>query len=115
MISTHISIKDELERSKCYMLKTGGPKKEAYPLLTIDNVAKVEAMIRNDAAYLKSSDKHKGPAKGYSGSTAYWMCRLRKNINSLKPLDRDIIFSAVCAVDRENSTHLNADKCGREE
>ena len=41
--------------------------------LTIENVAKVEAMIQNDSAYRKSSDKNAGPDKDYKGSTAYWM------------------------------------------
>lgn len=45
--------------------------------LSHDNVAKVEAMIRNDSAYLKSSDRSAGPCGHYSGSTAYWMTQLK--------------------------------------
>lgn len=86
------------------------------------NVAIVEAMIRNDSAYIKSADVMKGveiSKKGnikYSGSTAYWMNELKlyyanKTLKSFS----EIIENAVHAVDRDNSTHLNADKVGREE
>lgn len=86
------------------------------------NVAIVEAMIRNDSAYLKSSDINKGVEKSkkgnikYTGSTAYWMNQLKlyfENNSSFKY--EEIIKNAVQAVDRDNSTHLNADKVGREE
>lgn len=92
--------------------------------LTRDNVAIVEAMIRNDAAYIRSSDKAVSPTfdkKGnmkYGGSSAYWMSKLRNILIKNKPSDysyKEIIKYAVAAVDRENSTHLNADNCGREE
>ena len=92
--------------------------------LTRDNVAIVEAMIRNDSAYIRSSDKAASPTfdkKGnmkYGGSSAYWMSKLRSILIKNKSSDyshKEIIKYAVAAVDRENSTHLNADNCGREE
>lgn len=46
--------------------------------ITLDNVAHIEAIIRNDSNYAKSSDKNAGPQKSYSGSTAYWMTELKK-------------------------------------
>lgn len=92
--------------------------------LTRDNVAIVEAMIRNDSAYIKSTDKTAKPMfdqKGnmkFGGSSAYWMCQLRNVLIKNKPTDysyKEIIKYAVAAVDRENSTHLNPDNCGRDE
>lgn len=92
--------------------------------LTRDNVAIVEAMIRNDSAYIGSSDKAANPTfdkKGnmkYGGSSAYWMSQLRNVLIKNKTSEysyKEIIKYAVAAVDRENSTHLNADNCGREE
>jgi len=95
--------------------------------LTKRNVALVEAMIRNDSAYLKSSDKNAEPIYKinkktkekevkYGGSTAYW-------VNQFKNVDENIskeeyfklIFEIVSAIDRENSTHLNSDGVGREQ
>ena len=128
-------IEDELKRSRRYMLKTIKAGGRELPCLTLDNVARVEAMILNDAAYLNTSNVDAGPSeewnnavtkyiqsgtmdfiKGEKGSTAYWMSQLRKSIKNQKAmLDFNIVFSAVCAVDRENSTHLNADNCGRGE
>lgn len=52
--------------------------------LTRDNVAIVEAMIRNDSAYRKSSDVNAEPVvdkngkSKYGGSSAYWMTRLKQ-------------------------------------
>lgn len=92
--------------------------------LTEDNVAIVEAMIRNDSAYIKSSDKNASPRYKrngdvlYGGSTAYWMTQLKDYLNSNSQNENqyiEIVKNAVISVDRENSTHINADKCGRNE
>lgn len=86
--------------------------------LSLDNVAKVEAMICNDSAYLKAADKRAGPTSKYSGSTAYWMTKLKiflEQNKQLKDIYNEIISNIVQAVDRDNSTHLNADGCGRRE
>ncbi|MCQ2402407.1 MAG: hypothetical protein MJ202_01600 [Lentisphaeria bacterium] len=125
------SIQSELKTAETHMLsviqETSSWK---IPLveLTHDNVAKVEAMIQNDSAYLKSSSKDAGPdsQKGYKGSAAYWMTQLKAILienekvsveGAPKETSRleEIIRYAVEAVDRENSTHLNADRCGRDE
>ena len=90
--------------------------------LTPDNVAIVEVMIKNNSEYLKSSDPDAVPiespkSKEYLGSTAYWMTQLKKFINDKRDDDyyKVIIRKAVAAVDRENSTHLNADGVGRDQ
>lgn len=113
-------IQQESEQAKRYMLQTLKIADNIELVaLTQDNVAKVEAMIQNDAAYLNAVSKSSKPNKnGEGGSTAFWMCELRNYINSdHKDINRykKIIFNAVCAVDRDNSTHLNADNVGRDE
>ena len=59
-------IQKELEKSKEKML-TIIPGTELVSL-SPDNVAIVEAMIQNDSAYLKTSDKQAAPDKKYGGS-----------------------------------------------
>ena len=93
--------------------------------LTRDNVAIVEAMIRNDSAYIHSTDVKAAPVysrKGkvkYGGSSAYWMTQLKNVLLDEKVTPaysyEYVIKGAVESVDRENSTHLNADNCGRQE
>ncbi len=87
--------------------------------LSPDNVAIVEAMIQNDSAYLKSSDKSAMPKGQYGGSTAYWMSQLKPvllgNLSVTYERYDEILRGAIAAVDRENSTHLNSDGIGREE
>lgn len=93
--------------------------------LSIDNVAKVEAMIQNDSAYIKSSNKDAKPFGKYNGSTAYWMTKLKPIIfeenesfiadNGTEYSYDKLIQEAVNAVDRENTTHINSDGCGRYE
>ncbi len=113
-------INTELELAKTKMLKNFETEDGIILLeLTQENVAIVEAMIRNDSAYLKGSDKDAKEVDGkYGGSSAYWFTELKKILIDNKPTEQDyntIISKAVDAVDRENSTHLNADKVGREE
>jgi hypothetical protein len=111
-------INKELEKAKDYMLTTIKDEKgEELVELSFENVAKVEAMIQNDSAYRKSSDKNAGPDKNYKGSTAYWMTQLKNMIIEHLPVSSSyekILEGAIEAVDRENSTHLNADKCGED-
>ena len=82
---------------------------------SLENVIKVEAMIRIDSKYCKAFDKNARPVGGYEGSTAYWMVRLKEYLESHKNLNKDckeyvdIIANVVNAVDRDNSTHLNSD------
>lgn len=124
-----MSIQTELELATTKMIEEINGvvyKKKEIKLanLTEDNVAIVEAMIRNDSAYIKSSDTKAEPRYKkngeiiYGGSTAYWMTKLKEYLNSKVQNEGDyikIITNAVNAVDRENRTHINSDKHGRED
>ena len=74
--------------------------------------------------FIKSTDISAGPKFDrknqlvYGGSSAYWMTMLKSVLIKNKEVNytyEELIKGAVEAVDRENSTHLNADKCGRTE
>ena len=123
-----MSIKEELDKSIDYMLETTELDGETIVKLTRENVAKVEAMIRNDSAYYKAFDKDAKPIKfprkkpeeyKYGGSTAYWVKQLKEILIEGKQKSTDdhsfekIVTHLVSAIDRENSTHLNADGNGR--
>lgn len=123
-----MGIRDEFDSSKKHMLTTKQfVSKKGITItlveLTLDNVSKVEAMIRNDSSYVKSFDKNAGPTKNkngkevYSGSTAYWMTKLKYSIEGKESSStyEDIIPNVVRSIDRENSTHLNSDGCGIDE
>lgn len=71
--------------------------------LTRSNVALVEAMIRHDSDYSTSG-------RTDMDSSAHWFVELKKNPKRYE----EIIPKCVESVDRENSTHLNADGVGRE-
>ena len=118
-----MGISDEALESKKYEFETYdeeelfGNKNVALAKLSRENVAKIEAIIKLDSNYAKSSDINAAPRKknskddldisdlsenelksdfnslsySYGGSTAWWF-----------------ISGAVAAVDRENSTHLNS-------
>jgi len=116
-------IEKELMLSKEKMIEEVPFQGKTLAKLTQNNVAIVEAMICNDSAYIHSSDKNACPRYNtkkeivYGGSTAYWMNKLKMYLfenNNEIPYEK-IIKGAVEAVDRDNSTHLNADRCGREE
>ena len=118
-------IQKELDESKGKMIDDFDYEDNKLVKLTLDNVAIVEAMIQNDSAYIRSTDKEAKPEEKnngenkYGGSSAYWMTQLKHvlfndEITVKYSYDR-IIRGAVEAVDRENSTHLNADNKGREE
>ena len=119
------TIQDELDLAKTKMIEEVDFQGKMLAKLTRDNVAIVEAMIRNDSAYIHSTDVSAAPVynrKGevkYGGSSAYWLTQLKDVLLDGK-MDsaysyEDIIKGAVESVDRENSTHLNADNCGRQE
>lgn len=117
-----MKIHDELESSKKYMLTTNPfVSKKGITItlveLTLDNVAKVEAMIRNDSSYKKTFDKNASPKGTYEGSTAHWMTKLKCILegNGCDCTYEQIIKNVVSSIDRENSTHLNSDGCGRNE
>ncbi len=83
------------------------------------NVALVEAMIRNDSAYLKAADKTAGKKGKYKGSTAYWLNKLKQvvinGVQCSKKEYNEIIENSVYAVNRDNRTHVNADRVGIKE
>ena len=109
-------IKKEEEDSQKYNLKEDNFKLVA---LTHDNVARIEAIISCDSKYLRSRDKDAEPNGNYPGSTAFWMTELKKHLLNKRKKGQytydKVIFEAVSAVDRENSTHINADGVGRDE
>ena len=116
-------IQAELELAKSKMIEEVIFEDKKLAKLTRDNVAIVEAMIRNDSAYIHSTDIDAAPVynrKGrikYGGSSAYWMMLLKNElidkVHKSPYTFEEIIKGAVTAVDRENSTHLNADRCGQ--
>ncbi len=113
------TIQLELKLAKSMMIEEFAFRNHKMAKLTRENVAKAEAMIRNDSAYIRSSDINAAPNEKYGGSTAYWMTQLKGVLidgqeNKLYSYE-EIIKGAVEAVDRENSTHLNSDNCGRQE
>ena len=115
------TIQAELELAKSKMIEEVTFRGKKLAKLTRDNVAIVEAMIRNDSAYIRTTDVSAAPVynrKGdlkYGGSSAYWMTQLKRCLFDGEGDYDEIIKGAVESVDRENSTHLNADKCGRRE
>jgi len=122
-----MSILNELELSKDFRFTE---IKKGLVKLSFHNVAIVEAMIENDSMHIKSIsetsipiiklDKKTGLKKMvYGGSTAYWASKLKSVLldgNIVEDLEyRDMIYSIVSSIDRENNTHLNADGVGRNE
>lgn len=119
------TISQELELAKTKMIEEISFQGKTLAKLTRDNVAIVEAMIRNDSAYIHSTNINAKPEYNtkneikYGGSSAFWMTQLKKYLFK-EPTEKaysykEIIKGAVNAVDRENSTHINADNHGREE
>lgn len=104
-------IQKELSLAQEFMLKI----EDGLVILSQENVAKVEAMIKTDSSYTRGSDIN------YKDSSAYLFNKLRTEINivdnskRLKDTSYKTIYDVVCAVDRENSTHINADNVGRRE
>lgn len=106
-------INNEQNLAKKYLLEVDG----GCVVLSLENVAKAEAMLLNDSNYSKARDVNAGPTKGYKGSTAYWMTKLKESLdNKIQDAElRVIIKYAVLAVDRENSTHISSDGVGADE
>ena len=103
--------------------------------LTMENAKKAETLLKIDSIYRNASDikqkpdekfikylkgdlnTNEGKTKEY-GSGAYWISRLVKLLNNEKITEDytiDIVLKGViCAIDKENSTHLTARKPIRE-
>ena len=105
-------IEQERKASLKYDLKCNSNNQELVEL-TQDNVARVEAMIRHDSDYSNSGNEKS------STSSAYCFKKLSNVLIKKEKISveeyKKIIFECVSVVDRENSTHLNADGVGREE
>lgn len=76
-------IQEELALAREKMIENIVYHGKTIAKLTRDNVTIVEAMIRNDSDYIKSSDVNAVPIIGrngtikYGGSSAYWMTLLK--------------------------------------
>ena len=105
-------IQKELEEAKNFL-----PEFDSDNLIVLsqNNVAKVEAMIKTDSSYAKNANPD------YENSSANLFCKLKEEIYNtddsklIKEKSMKTIYDVVCAVDRENNTHINADKVGRQE
>lgn len=106
-------ITKELEGAKQFYITTKEKDGVEIAELTSRNVHIAEAMIMQDSRYFKSLNV------GNVESTAYCMNKLKKIIcDNKKVTDEDyrkVITKAVEAVDKDNTTHLNADKVGRKQ
>lgn len=114
------SIQTERDGMKKYMIDTCMYENMTLVVLSFENVCKVEAMIKNDSKYGKASDENAGRRGSYRGSTAYWFNQMKLLLkDSSIPSDderwKEVVEKVVCSIDRENSTHLNADGVGREQ
>ena len=87
-------------------------RKGLLPEISHENVVLAEAMIANDSDYILSGDVNASPTDKYKGSTAYWMTRLRQDLDNNARNLKETIFNAVLSVDRDNSTHISADGIG---
>lgn len=120
------NILNELKEARKYMIETDD-NIEGIVKIKVENVAKVEAMIKNDSAYIRSGDELSKPVKSkkgnikYPGSSAYWITQLKDILikeykeSSDNYTYEECIKESINAIDRENSTHLNADGVGRNE
>lgn len=101
---------EELREAEKYAIKKISKGGLEVADLSRDNVAIIEAMIQHDSAYINSTNVES------EKSTAHCMIEFKKAVfSNNRTVDFNIILDAVVAVDRDNSTHLNADKCGRDE
>lgn len=100
-------IERELKESKNYYLEL---ENDSLVKLTVDNVARIEAMIVNDSDYAKSSNTK-------VDSTAKWMIELRTSLieRASEHSFEEIVKNCVKYVDKENSTHLSSDGVGIDE
>lgn len=127
-VSTMEAIRIENNLSKIYELKTFKVDGKEILELSLDNVARVEAMIQMDSNYTMSGNVDAIPSKRtngtfYKGSTAYWMTQLKRIISGEKTIEctiakdgevkqkimgwEEVAIETISAIDRENSTHLN--------
>ena len=98
-------------------------KDKKIPALTAKNIDFIEGVINLDSNYNKDSDSSMGPDSSqnlkysfegltskYVGSIAYWFKEMTRRDSDFK----ECLRSVIIAIDRTNSTHLEASKNGRE-
>lgn len=106
-------ITKELKGAKQFYITTKEKDGVEIAELTSQNVHIAEAMIMQDSRYFKSADVNNAE------STAYWMNELKgilcDNMEVTDEYYKTVITKAVEAVDKDNTTHLNADKVGRKQ
>lgn len=103
-----------------YKLDYIADQKDRIPALTRKNADFIEAVVRLDSNYANDL-AITGPDRGYDpeeyaensngmycGSTAYWFDRMKQNSDFKRN-----VLGAVIAIDRTNSTHLEASVNGR--
>lgn len=87
------------------------------PRLSLRNVALAEAMVANNSSYMLSQSK--GGVSGDGAGSDFWLDLMREFLKEGEDPSgftyEQVVEGAVKAIDRENSTHLNADGVGREE
>lgn len=108
-------IERELEASReFYFDKYDGVD---LPRLSLRNVALAEAMVANNSSYMLS--KSKGGVSGAGAGSDFWLGLMRKFLKEGEDPSgftyEQVVEGAVKAIDKENSTHLNADGVGRAE
>ena len=106
-------IEKEKEMSRDYDLETGYHNGKEFVKLTPKNVAKVEAMIRTDSKYSKAALKDNQEA------SPFWILEMKKYLEDNnykgKLSFEKVVENVVRYIDKENTTHLNADTVGRGE
>lgn len=85
------------------------------PRLSLRNVALAEAMVANNSSYMLS--KSKGGITGAGAGSDFWLDLMREFLKEGEDHSgftyQQVVEDTVKAIDRENSTHLNADSVGR--
>lgn len=117
----------EIQESVKYQVAEAAiDKKKTIALLTRDNIAKIEAIIKLDSRYRNTADPERKPIKkknkdefSYIGSTCYWVKRLQSLMGETNSSENESEYASIIeflikAIDNENSTHLNSDGVGRE-
>lgn len=106
-------IEKEKELSREYDLETGNLNGKEYVKLTPKNVAKVEAMIRTDSKYSRAGKKDNQEA------SPFWILEMKQYLENEnykgKETFEKVVENVVTYIDKENTTHLNADTVGRKE
>ena len=130
-----MGLKEEQERANDYALETIEENKVKLVKLNLENVAKIEAILKIDSKYKNAGNedvkkkigtKFKEfikkeneftPTKGANGgSSTYWINKLVDMINNNQEESTDgystdqVVKGIVCMIDKENSTHLNSTK-----